>query len=65
MFLSVITKNTNWKILINNFAAFKKLDEFKDEKFCYYWGSLKNLIFRGNGGRGKGGSEKTNIGGIA
>ena len=62
---TVKTKNANWKILINNLAAFKKRDEFKDEKFCYYSGSLKNPIFRGNGrgGGGVGGSEKNNIGG--
>ena len=33
MFLSVITKNLNWEILIKNLLTFKRWDEVKDEKF--------------------------------
>ena len=33
MFLSVITKNLNWKILAKNLVTFKKWDGLKDEKF--------------------------------
>ena len=33
MFLSVITKNLNWKILTKNLLTFKRWDEVKDEKF--------------------------------
>ena len=46
MFLSVVTKNLNWKILTKNLVTFKRLDGVKDEKFYYYAGSLKNPIFR-------------------
>ena len=43
MFVSVITKNLNWEILTKNLVTFKRWDE----KFEYYGGSLKYLIFRG------------------
>ena len=33
MFLSVITKKSNWEVLINNLVIFKKWDEVKNEKF--------------------------------
>ena len=46
MFLSVITKNLNCKILTENLVTFKRWDGVKAEKFWYYGGSLKNLIFR-------------------
>ena len=45
MFSSVTTKNLNWEFLTENLVTFKRWDEFKDEKFYYYGGSLKNLIF--------------------
>ena len=54
MFFSVITKNLNWGILTKNLVTFKRWDGVKDEKFGYYGGSLKNLIFRE-------GSRNTNI----
>ena len=47
MLFSVMTKNLNWEILIKNLLIFKRWDEVKDEKFQYYGGSLKNLVFRG------------------
>ena len=47
MFFSVITENLNWEILTENLVTFKRWDGVKDEKFWYYGGSLKNLIFRG------------------
>ena len=47
MFFSVITKNLNWEILTKNLVTFKRWDGIKDEKFEYYGGSLKYLIFRG------------------
>ena len=40
MFFSLTTKNLHWEI-------FKRWDGIKDEKFWYYGGSLKNLIFKG------------------
>ena len=46
MFFSVITKNSNWKILTKNLVSFK-IWNIKDEKFEYYWGSLKNPILGG------------------
>ena len=46
MFFSVITKNLNWEILTKNLVIFKRWDGAKDEKFLYYGGSLKNLIFK-------------------
>ena len=33
MFLSVITKNLNWEILLENLVTFKRWDGVKDEKF--------------------------------
>ena len=48
MFFSVITENLNWEILTENLVTFKRWDGVKDEKFWYYGGSLKNLIFRGD-----------------
>ena len=33
MFLSVVTKKSNWEVLINNLVIFKKWDEVKNEKF--------------------------------
>ena len=47
MFFSLIIKDLNWEVLAKNLVAFKKWDGVKDEKFQYYGGSLKNLIFRG------------------
>ena len=47
MFCSVITKNSNWEILITNLVTFKRLDGVKDEKIQYYWGLPKNLTFKG------------------
>ena len=47
MFFSVITKNSNWEILTKNLVTFKRWDGVKDEKLQYFWGSLKNVIFRG------------------
>ena len=32
MFVSVITKNSNWKVLTKNLVAFKRYYEVKDEK---------------------------------
>ena len=46
MIFSVITKNLNWEILIKNLVTFKSWDWVRYEKFQYYGGSLKNLIFR-------------------
>ena len=45
MFLSLMTKNLNWEILTENLVTFKRWDGVKDEKFYYYGGSLRNLIF--------------------
>ena len=47
MLFSLIIKDLNWEILAKNLVAFKKWEGVKDEKFQYYGGSLKNLIFRG------------------
>ena len=47
MFFSVISKNLNSEILTKNLVTFKRWDRFKDEKFDYYRGSLKDPIFRG------------------
>ena len=33
MFLSVITKNSNWEISAQNFVTFKRWDGVKEEKF--------------------------------
>ena len=49
MFLSIITKNSNWEILTKNLVTFKRWNGVKDEKFQYYEGSLKNPIFRKGG----------------
>ena len=46
---SVITKNWNWEILVNNLVTFKRYGGVKDEKRYYSQGSLKNQIFRGAG----------------
>ena len=46
MFFSVQTKNLNWEILTKNLVTFKRWDGVKDEKFQFYRGSLKNLIFK-------------------
>ena len=43
----MITKKLNWQILTKNLVSFKRWDGVKDEKFQYYWPSLKNLIFKG------------------
>ena len=47
------------EILTKNLVTFKRWDGLKDEKFEYYGGSLKNLIFRG------GFTKNQCIGGIA
>ena len=47
MFFSVITKNSNWETLTKNLVLFKRQDGVKVEKLEYFWGSLKNQIFRG------------------
>ena len=62
MFFFVRTKNLNWEILTNDLVTFKKWDEIKDENFQYYGGSLKKLIFSGDGGRGW--AQKTNMQGV-
>ena len=49
MFFYVVIKNLNWEVLTNNVVTFKRRDGVKDEKFEYYGGSLKNLIFRVGG----------------
>ena len=46
MFFSVITKNSNWETLTKNLVLFKRQDGVKVEKLEYFWGSLKNQIFR-------------------
>ena len=46
VFLFVITKNFNWKVLTKNLITFKRWNGVKDEKFNF----LKNPIFRGGGG---------------
>ena len=46
-FFCLISNNLNWEILTNNLATFKRSDGVKDEKFKYYRGLLKNLIFKG------------------
>ena len=56
IFFSVLTKNLNWELLTKNLVTFKPWDGVKDGKFKYYGGSLKNLIFKGEG------SQKTNVG---
>ena len=48
-------KNSNWQTLTNKLVIFKRYGEVKDEKNEYFWGSLKNRIFR------VGVHEKTNI----
>ena len=47
IFLSLMTKNLNWEILTENLVTFKMWGGVKDEKFYYYGGSLKNVIFLG------------------
>ena len=32
-----------WEILTKNLVTFKSCDGVKDEKFCFYGGSLKNI----------------------
>ena len=59
MFFSVITKNSNWKILTKNKDKMVlRMKDVNDDKFinykAFFWGLLKNLIFRG-------GSQKNNI----
>ena len=59
MFFSVITKNSNWKILTKNKDKVGlRMKDVNYDKFINYkeflGGLLKNLIFRG-------GSQKTNI----
>ena len=56
-FFSIITKNLNWEILTKNLVTFKRWDGVEDEKFSYYTGSLKNMIYMGRGG----GSHKKTI----
>ena len=46
MFFSITTKNSNWEILTKDVVTFKRWDGVNDEKL-YFWGSLKNPIFRG------------------
>ena len=48
MFCSVVTKNSNWKILTKNLVTFKRWDGVKYEKLKYFWGSRKNPIFKGH-----------------
>ena len=50
MFFSVITKNLNWEFFTENLVSFKRWGKVKDEKFYFHGGSLKNPIFRGEGG---------------
>ena len=47
MFCSVITKNSNWEISTKNLVTFKGKYGVKDEKLKSFWGSQKNLSFRG------------------
>ena len=47
MFFVVITKNSNWEILLKNLVTFKRQDGIEDEKLLYFWSSLKNPTFRG------------------
>ena len=47
MFFSVSTKNLNWEILTKYLVTLKRWDGVRNEKFEYYRGLLKNLIFRG------------------
>ena len=49
-YFSVITKNSNWEILLTNLVNFKRYDRIEDAKME----SLKNLTFRGE-------SQETNI----
>ena len=60
-YFSVITKNSNWEILLTNLVNFKRYDRIEDAKME----SLKNLTFRGEsqetnieGGGGGGGGER-------
>ena len=46
MFFFFISKKLNREVFTKNLVTFKKWDGFKDEKFWYYEGSLKNSIFR-------------------
>ena len=45
MFLSVINKNLNWKIVTKNLVTFERLNVVKNEKFKCYVGSLKKCNF--------------------
>ena len=36
IFVSVITKNSNWKILLKNLVIFKRQDDIKDEKLLIF-----------------------------
>ena len=47
MFFSIITKNSNWEILSQNLVTFKRWDGVNYENLKYFWGSLKNPIFKG------------------
>ena len=48
MIFSFITKNLNLET--KNLVIFKRWDGAKADKFWYYEGSQKNLIFKGEGG---------------
>ena len=50
MIFSFITKNLNLET--KNLVIFKRWDGAKADKFWYYEGSQKNLIFKGEGGGG-------------
>ena len=50
MIFSFITKNLNLET--KNLVIFKRWDGVKADKFWYYEGSQKNLIFKGEGGGG-------------
>ena len=50
MFLSLITRNLNWKIWTKNLVTFKRWDAVKDKKVEHYVGSLKIRFIEARGG---------------
>ena len=50
MFLAVLSKYLNWKILTKNFVTFERLHRVNNENFEYYGGSQKTNMLGGGGG---------------
>ena len=48
-YFSVMTKNSNWEILLTNLVTFKRQDGTKDEKLIFQ-GFIEKSDFQGGGG---------------